>query len=102
MPITATRLPARSTSWFQRAEWKISPWKPSMPSIAGSLGADSPPAPEIRVVAVQVCSSTAPVPSVVRVRTVQCRAVSSQSAPSTSVSNTNRSSTPDPAATFRR
>jgi len=23
--MTATRLPARSTSWFQRAEWKISP-----------------------------------------------------------------------------
>ena len=50
--MTATRLPARSTSWSQRAEWKIAPWKPSMPSISGSLGSESPPDPLISVVAV--------------------------------------------------
>ena len=49
MPITATRLPVRSTSWFHRAEWKTSPWKVSMPSISGSCGADRPPAPTTRV-----------------------------------------------------
>ena len=44
VPITATRLPARSTSWFQRAEWKSSPSKSSMPSMSGSRGSESPPA----------------------------------------------------------
>ncbi len=86
MPITATRFPARSTSWFHRAEWKISPWKDSMPSIAGSRGAESPPAPEMRVVEVTV-------PAVVS--TVHRWAVSSQAAESSSVSNTKRSRTPD-------
>ena len=54
VPITATRLPVRSTSWSHRAEWKTSPWKVSMPSISGSFGADSPPAPTIRVCETQV------------------------------------------------
>ena len=44
MPITATRLPVRSTEWSQRAEWKSAPSKVSMPSISGSRGSDRPPA----------------------------------------------------------
>ena len=35
-PIRATRLPARSSSWSQRAVWKALPSKRSMPGSAGS------------------------------------------------------------------
>ena len=93
VPTTATRLPARSTSWFQRAEWKISPWNVPMPSRSGSLGSISAPAPAIRVRAV-----TRPAPVVTSHRPVS----SSQRASSTAVSNRKRSSTPDSRATRRR
>ena len=86
VPITATRLPARSTSWSQRAEWKTSPWKVSSPSISGSRGSERPPAPTTG-------SATTQVPF--GVRTVQRWASSSQAASSTGVSKTNRSSVPD-------
>ena len=35
VPITATRLPVRSTSWRQRAEWKAGPAKLSQPGMSG-------------------------------------------------------------------
>jgi hypothetical protein len=41
LPITPTRFPARSTSWFQRAEWKVGPRKVSRPAILGICGRDS-------------------------------------------------------------
>ena len=91
MPITATRLPARSTSWFHCAEWKISPWKPSMPAMSGIFGSDKPPAPTMRLRADQV-------PAVVL--TVQRCAASSQAASVTLVSKTKRSRVPDLSATF--
>ena len=90
VPITATRLPVRSTSWFHRAEWKTSPWKVSIPSMSGSLGAERPPAATTRVRETQVP---------LLVRTVQRWDSSSQAASSTRVSNTNRSSVPDSSAT---
>ena len=90
MPMIATRLPVRSTSWFQRAEWKTSPWKDSMPSISGSFGSDRPPAPLMTVRAAYV-------PSVVS--TIQRWRPSSQTASLAAVSKTNRSSVPDSSAT---
>ena len=38
VPITATRLPARSYSWSQRAEWKLAPANSSRPSTDGIAG----------------------------------------------------------------
>jgi hypothetical protein len=38
LPTTATRLPARSQSWFQRAEWNHWPWKVSRPGSDGMDG----------------------------------------------------------------
>ena len=38
VPITATVLPVRSTSWFQRALWKVSPAKRSRPGRFGQAG----------------------------------------------------------------
>jgi hypothetical protein len=38
LPMTPTRLPARSTVWSQRAECSTGPAKLSRPSMAGSLG----------------------------------------------------------------
>ena len=90
VPTTATRLPARSTSWPQRAEWNTSPWNVSMPSISGIRGADSPPAPTISVFETQVPFG---------VRTVHRCVSSSQVASSAGVSNTNRSRIPDRSAT---
>lgn len=49
--MTATRFPVRSASWFQRAEWKISPWKPSMPLMSGRDGSHSAPTAETRTFA---------------------------------------------------
>ena len=43
VPITATRLPASGSAWFQRDEWKAAPAKLSMPSILGSAGRPSRP-----------------------------------------------------------
>ena len=43
VPTTATRFPARSTPWSQRAEWKASPAKRSRPGMSGSTGRDSCP-----------------------------------------------------------
>ncbi len=51
VPMTATRLPARSASWFHRAEWKISPSNPEMPSMSGSDGSHSAPTAEITTLA---------------------------------------------------
>ena len=88
--MTATRLPVRSTSWFQRAEWKISPWKASMPSISGSRGSERPPEPEITVRAAY---------SPLVVRTRQRWAASSQVASMTAVLKTKRSRTRASSAT---
>ena len=96
MPITATRLPVRSTEWSQRAEWKSVALKVSMPSMSGSFGSDRPPAPRISVVAVSVRAPVGPVTC-----TVQRPAASSQEASSNDVSKTNRSSVPDRSATPR-
>ena len=88
MPITATRLPVRSTSWFQRAEWKISPWKVSMPSIVGQ--------PRLRQAAGAADRGrrgrTVPLGGLAR---SSAGASSSQAASSTAVSKTNRSRVPD-------
>ena len=43
VPTTATRRPASSTSWFQRAVWKAGPAKRSSPGMAGTVGAESCP-----------------------------------------------------------
>ena len=49
VPITATRLPAKSTgSCGQRAVWKDAPLKLSRPSMRGSVGVDSGPIAVIR------------------------------------------------------
>ena len=54
VPMTATRLPVRSTSWFHRAEWKISPSNSSSPSMSGSAGSVSGPTAETTKFAVKV------------------------------------------------
>jgi hypothetical protein len=51
VPITATRRPVRSWSWFQRAEWKVVPSKESRPGIGGIEGRLSCPNPEITTAA---------------------------------------------------
>jgi hypothetical protein len=51
VPMTATRLPVRSASWFQREEWKISPLKPSMPLMSGSEGSHNAPTAETTIFA---------------------------------------------------
>ncbi|MDQ0831539.1 hypothetical protein QF032_003383 [Streptomyces achromogenes] len=43
VPTIATRCPARSASWSQRAEWKTLPGKESRPGISGIFGSDSGP-----------------------------------------------------------
>ncbi len=45
VPITATRSPARSWSWFHSAECHVSPSKRSMPSSSGIDGSLRPPMP---------------------------------------------------------
>jgi hypothetical protein len=47
VPTDATRLPARSTSWSQRAECIVMPLKSSRPSIAGTFGSVSGPVAQI-------------------------------------------------------
>ena len=76
LPITATRLPARSTAVSQRAEWKAGPAKLSRPSISGSLGRLSWPQ------AVTKASAVRREPSAREID--QMPAVSSLAAPTTS------------------
>src|SRR5690349_22822314 len=54
VPMTATRLPARSNWWFHRAEWKISPSNLSIPSMSGIAGSVSGPTAETTKFAVKV------------------------------------------------
>lgn len=54
VPMMATRLPVRSASWFQRAEWKISPSNSPMPLMSGSAGSHSAPTAETTVFAVKL------------------------------------------------
>ncbi len=93
MPITATRLPRRSTSWSQRAEWKSAPPKSSMPSMSGSRGSESPPAATTSVRAV-----TRPA----EVSTTQRWAAWSQAADSIVVEKRKRSRVPERSAVRRR
>ena len=79
LPITATCLPERSTSWFQRAEWKRSPRKPSIPGMSGMCGRLSCPT------ALTSTSTVISSPSVVRSR--QTLSPSSKRAPAISVEN---------------
>ncbi len=92
VPITATRLPVRSTSCFHCAVWNSSPWKSSRPSISGSFGSESPPAQE---------SSVREENEPLEVSTSHRCDVPSQLALCTVVSKTKRSSVPDPSATRR-
>ncbi len=93
VPMTATRLPSRSWSWSQRAEWKVWPWKASMPSMSGVRGSLSAPAAEI---------STRALTSPWSVSTVQRRASSSHWAPVTVVPSRTWALTPKSSATRRR
>ena len=76
VPITATRSPARSWPWSQRAEWKAAPAKRSSPGMAGTLGSVSGPMPAIRTRALSVPAEVA---------TIQRPAASSHAADSTLV-----------------
>lgn len=57
MPITATRLPVRSTEWSHSAEWKEGPRKLSRPGISGNDGTCSAPTPETTAFVVNVSPS---------------------------------------------
>jgi hypothetical protein len=85
VPMTATRLPVRSTSWRHRAVWKAGPSNCSSPGIGGTDGTDSWP---------QAVTSTSAscVPAVVS--TTQRLRSASHSAPVTSVLVRTRSKTP--------
>ena len=80
LPITATRLPRRSTSWSQRAEWNDGPRKRSRPAMSGSLGRFSWP-----TALITAWATTVPVPSAVRTSSVQLLDASSKRADITSV-----------------
>ena len=82
----ATRLPRRSTSWFQRAVCMVSPANVSWPSIAGGLGCEKTPVAPITKRAVIVS------PPAVAIR--HTFASSSKSAPTTLVFKRMRSRTP--------
>ncbi len=56
VPITATRLPAKSKSWSHSAEWKLAPLKSSSPGTSAYEGFDRPPIPLITTRAVMVSS----------------------------------------------
>ena len=94
VPITATRLPVRSTSWSHCAEWNAVPANVSRPGMAGSTGRDSCPIAGTRTSA----SSTSPAAVCTRHRP----ASSSNSAAVTSVPNLISGSTPYFAAVRRR
>ena len=96
VPMTAMRLPVRSTSWSQRAEWKISPRKSSMPSISGRRGSERPPEPEMTVRAAYSCGPSGP-----SVRTTQRWSSSLHVASTTAVPKTKRSRVPESSATLR-
>ena len=93
MPMIATRLPVRSTSWFQRAEWKTSPWKVSMPSMSGIFGHGEAAGAGDQRLGDDLPAAGGDVPALVG---------SSQRASVSSVSKANRSSVPDLSATRRR
>ena len=78
VPITATRLPVKSTpSWGHRLVQYTSPWKRSAPSTSGTFGIDRQP------VAITYHRHTSSSPA--SVRTCQRRASSSHVAASTRV-----------------
>ncbi len=79
VPITATRLPRRSTPGSQRAVWNAGPAKVSRPGMSGSDGRLS--WPTLLITASTTTSSP------VRRRRVQRRSASDQVAASTSVPN---------------
>ena len=79
VPITATLRPDHSMSWRQAELWKWGPAKSSMPSISGIRGRLSWPTADTTAETVIVSvASPAPSPVVLRTRTVQRRAWSSQ------------------------
>ena len=90
-PISATRLPVRSTEWSQRAEWKAGPAKASRPAMSGRLGRLSWPTAEMTARAVSVSSAAVGRPGSAR---DQVPASSSHVARTTSVSQRTCSSTP--------
>ena len=94
VPISATRLPLRSASWFHREEWKISPAKVSMPLMSGRAGSASAPTAPIRTFALNA-------PLVVSTSQLLARRVPRR-ASVTSVSNRCLSSTPYFCAVSRR
>ncbi len=94
VPMTATRLPVRSTSWSHRAEWKASPAKLSRFGMSGSAGRDSCPTAGTKTVASKV--------SPPRVSTRQRPRASSNAAPVTSVRYRMCGSSPYFAMTRRR
>ena len=81
VPITPTRLPVRSTSCSQRAEWNAGPAKDSRPSILGSCGRFSWPTAEMTAFAWIVPSW----PAASTVHTVHMAVASSHSTEDTSV-----------------
>ena len=81
VPMTPTRLPVRSTSWSQRAEWNAGPANDSRPSIFGSCGRFSWPTALITALAWMFAS----LPSVSTVHTVHVAVSSSYSTEETSV-----------------
>ena len=93
VPITATRSPARSWSWSQRAEWKVVPAKLSRPGRSGTSGSDSGPWAVI---------STSALSGPCEVSISQRAWDSSHSADCSSVSNRMCPTTPKRAATSRR
>ena len=81
-PIMATRLPAKSTEWSQRAEWNAGPAKLSRPGRSGMCGRFSCPTAEMTARATSVSS----LPALERTRTDQVASSSFHVAPRTSVS----------------
>ena len=66
VPMTPTRLPARSTSWSHSAEWNDGPAKLSRPSMFGYCGRFSWPTALITASAVNVDSPSGPFSSTVQ------------------------------------
>ena len=93
VPMTATRLPARSTSWSHRAEWKAGPLNVSTPGTSGSAGSTRPPQP---------LTTTSAVRSPLLVDSRHSIASSSQVPDTTSVSQCRCGSTPNTCATCSR
>ena len=85
VPMMATRLPARSCAWSQRAVCMVTPAKSPTPSMSGSFGSVSTPAALMR---------NRPVISPVSVATRHMSASASKAAPVTAVLNRIRSAMP--------